>query len=167
MEHMDVSELVKRNRLYDGWDDVYDTFIVDEDRICDFLEPLIDFKNNINDTDDTDGNNGVIVDYHSCDFFPERWFDLVIVLRCTSTQILYDRLEARQYSPFKISENLQCEIMQVVLDEARDSYGTDGDCGVTLVEMESGSVDDMEANVEWVTEWYHSFTSSYNNTNTE
>jgi adenylate kinase len=37
---------------------------------------------------------GNIVDYHSCDFFPERWFDLVIVLQTDNT-ILYDRLEKR------------------------------------------------------------------------
>lgn len=37
---------------------------------------------------------GVVLDYHVCSFFPERWFDLVIVLRC-DTHILYDRLVAR------------------------------------------------------------------------
>lgn len=34
---------------------------------------------------------GNIVDFHSCDFFPERWFDLVIVLRVDNT-VLFDRL---------------------------------------------------------------------------
>jgi hypothetical protein len=24
---------------------------------------------------------GNVVDFHSCDFFPERWFDLVVILR--------------------------------------------------------------------------------------
>jgi adenylate kinase len=24
---------------------------------------------------------GILVDYHGCDFFPERWFDLVVVLQ--------------------------------------------------------------------------------------
>ena len=37
---------------------------------------------------------GNIVDYHSCDFFPERWFDLVVVLQTDNT-ILYERLEKR------------------------------------------------------------------------
>lgn len=37
---------------------------------------------------------GNIVDYHSCDFFPERWFDGVFVIRCNNTT-LYDRLAAR------------------------------------------------------------------------
>ena len=37
---------------------------------------------------------GNIVDYHGCDFFPERWFDIVFVLRTNNT-ILYERLEQR------------------------------------------------------------------------
>lgn len=37
---------------------------------------------------------GNIIDYHSCDFFPERWFDLVVVLQTDNT-ILYDRLKKR------------------------------------------------------------------------
>lgn len=37
---------------------------------------------------------GNIVDFHSSELFPERWFDLVIVLR-SDNKLLYDRLVAR------------------------------------------------------------------------
>lgn len=50
-------------------------------QICDALEDQLNVGGNI-------------VDFHSCDFFPERWFDLVIVLHTDNT-ILYDRLEKR------------------------------------------------------------------------
>uniref|UniRef100_A0A2K6EN64 Uncharacterized protein n=1 Tax=Propithecus coquereli TaxID=379532 RepID=A0A2K6EN64_PROCO len=40
---------------------------------------------------------GVIVNYHGCDFFPERWFYIVFVLR-TDTSVLYKRLETRGYT---------------------------------------------------------------------
>ena len=50
-----------------------------------------------------------------------RWFDLVVVLTCDNT-ILYDRLASRNYKDNKIQENVQCEIMHVVLEEARESY---------------------------------------------
>ena len=50
-----------------------------------------------------------------------RWFDLVIVLTTDNT-ILYERLEKRGYEPKKISENVQCEIMAVIVEEARESY---------------------------------------------
>eukprot|EP00045_Choanoeca_perplexa_P015044 m.181694 g.181694 ORF g.181694 m.181694 type:complete len:112 (-) comp16874_c0_seq5:3112-3447(-) len=83
---------------------------------------------------------GYIVDYHSCDFFPERYFQLVLVLR-TDNAVLWERLSARytygscwgvlaptmavpcrEYHLEKIQENVQAEIMQVVLEEARTSY---------------------------------------------
>jgi DNA-binding MarR family transcriptional regulator len=50
-----------------------------------------------------------------------RWFDLVVVLTTDNT-ILYDRLEKRGYSERKISENIECEIMNVIVEEARESY---------------------------------------------
>ncbi len=37
---------------------------------------------------------GAVIDSHTVDFFPERWFDLVAVLRCDN-DVLYPRLEAR------------------------------------------------------------------------
>jgi adenylate kinase len=37
---------------------------------------------------------GNVVDYHSCELFPERWFDLVLVTRVDNTT-LYDRLTER------------------------------------------------------------------------
>lgn len=37
---------------------------------------------------------GKVVDFHTCEIFPERWFDLVLVLRA-DTSPLYDRMEKR------------------------------------------------------------------------
>jgi adenylate kinase len=37
---------------------------------------------------------GNVVDFHGSEMFPERWFDLVIVLR-TDISILFDRLKKR------------------------------------------------------------------------
>lgn len=67
---------------------------------------------------------GNIVEYHGCDFFPERWFDAVFVVQCNNT-VLYDRLQERGYNPAKIKQNIECEIFQMVLNEATDSYRED------------------------------------------
>lgn len=48
----------------------------------------------LDDLEDTMQRGGNIVDYHGCDFFPERWFDIVFVLRCNNKN-LFNRLEAR------------------------------------------------------------------------
>ena len=37
---------------------------------------------------------GVMVDFHGADLFPERWFDLVVVLRADNS-VLHSRLMAR------------------------------------------------------------------------
>ena len=73
--------MVKDKQLYESYDEEYKSYVIDEDKVCDELEPIMQQK-------------GVIVDYHGSDFFPERWFDLVVVLRTDNT-ILYDRLKAR------------------------------------------------------------------------
>jgi len=132
--------LVKTKALHQGKDEEFDAFIIDEDKVCDELESEME-----------DGNN--IVDYHGCDFFPERWFDLVVVLR-TDNNVLYPRLEKRGYSPKKISENIECEIMQVILEEARESYKKE-----IIWELQNNTLEDMERNVEgivsWVQQWQH------------
>ena len=44
-------------------------------------------------------------------------FDVVVCLRTDNT-VLYDRLQARGYAQNKITENVTCEIMQVILPTA-------------------------------------------------
>jgi adenylate kinase len=79
--------------------------------------------------------------------FPERWIDLVLVLRCDST-VLYDRLTARGYKGKKLEENMDSEIMQVLLDEAREAYREE-----IVVELRSEEVGDVEGNLERVERW--------------
>ncbi len=62
-----------------------------------------------------------VVEFHSSGFFPERWFDLVVLLRTDNTQ-LFDRLALRKYPQHKITENIECEIMDVTKDEVIESY---------------------------------------------
>ena len=83
--------------------------IFDDDMVCDELEPLMSQK------------GGCILEFHTCDFFPERWFKLVVVLRCNNTQ-LYDRLKEREYPEEKIKENIECEIFEEVANQAQESY---------------------------------------------
>lgn len=66
---------------------------------------------------------GNVAEYHSSEFFPERWFQLVYVVRC-NTDILFKRLEDRGYNAKKIQNNVEHEIFQVALDEARSSYNS-------------------------------------------
>ncbi|XP_008222518.1 PREDICTED: adenylate kinase isoenzyme 6 homolog [Prunus mume] len=134
LRHINVGDLVKAKNLHDGWDDELDCYIINEDLVCDELE-------------DTMEGGGNIVDYHGCDFFPERWFDLVVVLQTDNT-VLYDRLTRRGYSESKLSNNIECEIFQTLLEEAKESYPQD-----IVLPLKSDSIQDISTNLSTLTEW--------------
>ncbi|PIM97525.1 adenylate kinase [Handroanthus impetiginosus] len=96
---------------------------------------------------------GNIVDHHGCDFFPERWFDHIVVLQ-TDNSVLYDRLTKRGYTGKKLSNNIECEIFQVLLEEAKDSYPED-----IVVALRSDSIEDVDRNVSTLTDWVRSWSS--------
>eukprot|EP01059_Diplonema_ambulator_P028025 TRINITY_DN46732_c0_g1_i1.p1 TRINITY_DN46732_c0_g1~~TRINITY_DN46732_c0_g1_i1.p1 ORF type:complete len:189 (+),score=33.80 TRINITY_DN46732_c0_g1_i1:39-569(+) len=132
--HINVGEVVKENGFIEGKDTEFDSLIPDEDALLDFLE-------------DTMVEGGKVVDYHSSELFPERWFQLVIVLRC-DTPVLFDRLVARGYSDKKRQENMDCEIIGVCLEEALESYSKD-----IVHEMKSNTVEDQDEIVEKIQAW--------------
>jgi adenylate kinase len=58
----------------------------------------------------------------------------------------------RDYPEAKLQENLDSEIMEVLLQEARDSYDEE-----IIVELTSNTSDEMESNIErielWIGQW--------------
>eukprot|EP00547_Thalassionema_nitzschioides_P014669 CAMPEP_0194236204 /NCGR_PEP_ID=MMETSP0158-20130606/3524_1 /TAXON_ID=33649 /ORGANISM="Thalassionema nitzschioides, Strain L26-B" /LENGTH=182 /DNA_ID=CAMNT_0038969911 /DNA_START=15 /DNA_END=560 /DNA_ORIENTATION=- len=142
-KHMCVGDLVKEHKFYDGLDEKLDSYYLDEEKLLDYMET------SLKECDDE--GLGVVCDYHSCELFPERWFDLVLVLRA-KTDVLFDRLSKREYSDQKRQENLECEIMQVVLDEAKEAYAKD-----IVIQLPSNTIEEMESNIQraqtWVEQW--------------
>lgn len=132
--HLPVSDLAKERDCIDSFDEVLDTSVVDEDKLLDSLE--IDLE-----------KGGAIVDWHCCDIFPERLIDLVVVLR-TETSLLFDRLQKRNYKDNKIQENLDCEIMEVIMQDARESYIPE-----IVIELFSNSAEEMDDNVDRIQAW--------------
>lgn len=140
-KHVNVGEVAQQSKCYEGRDEELDTNILDEDKLLDILETVFQ--------EAEDDNISCVADFHVCEIFPERWFDLVLVLR-TRTEVLYDRLQARGYNDKKRDENMQSEIMQVILDEARESYDP-----AIVHEVPSNTLEDMESNVQRVLDWCH------------
>ncbi|KAG5179445.1 P-loop containing nucleoside triphosphate hydrolase protein [Tribonema minus] len=134
LTHVDVGAVVRAEQCHEGRDAEFDAFVLDEDKLCDALAPRA-------------AAGGCVLDFHSCDFFPEDWFDLVLVLRA-DTATLFDRLKARGYHEKKLQENMQCEIMQVVLEEAHEAFPAP-----IIHELQSNTVEEMEANVDRVKQW--------------
>jgi len=62
---------------------------------------------------------GLVVDSHVTHYLPTKLVDLCVVLSCSNLKLLRQRLLKRRYTAKKIQENLEAEIMQVCLNEAR------------------------------------------------
>ncbi|KAJ8559573.1 hypothetical protein K7X08_003631 [Anisodus acutangulus] len=134
LRHINVGDFANDRNLTNGWDDTFDCYYINEDLVCEELENLME-------------EGGNIVDHHRCDFFPEHWFDHVVVLQ-TDNSVLYDRFTMRGYSDQKLAKNTECEIFQVLLDEAKESYPED-----IVVILRSDSVEDITKNVKTLTSW--------------
>ncbi|XP_037665739.1 adenylate kinase isoenzyme 6-like [Choloepus didactylus] len=134
LKYINVGDLPKEGQLYDGYDEEYDCPILDEDRVVDELENQMK-------------EGGVIVDYHGCDFFTERWFHIVFLLRADNS-VLYKRLETRGYSEKKLQDNSQCEIFQVLYEEAMASYREE-----IVHQLPSNNPEELENNINHILKW--------------
>ncbi|KAJ9595871.1 hypothetical protein L9F63_012930, partial [Diploptera punctata] len=134
LEWLEIGKIAKENDCFEEYDPIYECPVLNEDKLLDELE-------------DRMSEGGKIVDYHGCDFFPERWFDIVFVLRTNNTH-LYDRLTNRGYTGKKLEDNIQCEIFQMLLEEAMESYTHE-----IVHELQSNTPDEMENNIERIAEW--------------
>lgn len=100
----------------------------------------------------------------------------MVVLRADST-VLYDRLKSRNYpgTPAlmntnlllmwrstdptpeqKLQENLDAEIMQVILEEAKESYDEE-----IVVELQSNNTDEIDSNVERISLWLQQWSQDH------
>ncbi|KAI8994506.1 AAA domain-containing protein [Pilobolus umbonatus] len=143
LQHINVGEVVKSKKCYTQYLEEYDTHELDEDKVYKKIQT------------DMVKEGGKVVDFHTCEIFPESWFDLVIVLRA-DTNYLYDRMQKRGYNKRKLDENMECEIMQIVLEKAHESYDP-----AMIVELISNTVDDMESNVDRVKLWLDHWKSQH------
>jgi broad-specificity NMP kinase len=134
LTHIEIGKIVKEHNLHDGFVEEFGSYEINEDLLLDYLEPLV-------------AKGGVVVDHHGSDFFPLRYFDLVVCLSCDNT-VLYDRLVQRGYPQKKIQENVECEIMKVCLEEATESFPN-------VVELSSNTLEEMDSNVERIEQWFH------------
>ncbi|XP_068626213.1 adenylate kinase isoenzyme 6 homolog [Battus philenor] len=130
----EVSKLAEEYNCLDEFDPVYQCPILNDDKILDVMEGMM-----------TKGGN--IVDYHGSEFFPERWFDGVFVIRTNNT-VLFDRLTERGYSEKKLEDNIQCEIFEVLLEEAQNSYKPE-----IVMELQNDTQEQLIANVDTIIAW--------------
>ena len=105
---LDIGALVKREKLYTRFDRSRGTFVIDEKRVKRRLERI---------SEDT-----IIATHSVGQMIPPAWVRLAIVLRLDPT-VLFRRLRARGFSPRKVWENVESELVDVCLTEAIHVFG--------------------------------------------
>lgn len=131
LRHISVSDFAKEHNLLADHNQQQNFHYMHEDDVLDQLEPLM-----------TEG--AILLEHHSCDWFPQRWIQMVVVTTAT-TEALYDRLTARNYVESKVRENVQAEIMMVCKEEAVQSYPD-----IKLIELDCTLHEMLPRNVETV-----------------
>jgi len=109
--YVDVKKLIKNFKLSTEYDKKRKSLVVDLNKLNKVLIDIIKICKD-------QKVKGIVIDSHLSHYLPKKYVDLCVVTR-TDTKKLYSRLKKRKYSKSKIAENMEAEIMEVILDEAR------------------------------------------------
>jgi len=112
--YIDVNKIIGKYRIAEGYDLKRKSKIVDVGKLS---KALIKEINNIQKTK---AKNGIVIDSHLSHYLPKRYVDLCIVTKCDLKE-LRKRLKKRKYDENKIRENLDAEIFDVCLNEAKEN----------------------------------------------
>ena len=117
--HVDIANLVKKQKITSGYDEKRQTLIADNERLAKRVQQII-----------AKTHKTVIVDGHyAADTVPKIQVTKVFVLRCHPKQ-LRQRMEERGFQGAKLRENLAAEILDVCLIDAIATIGLDKICEV-------------------------------------
>ncbi len=111
--YLNGSELVKTAKLAEKYDKRRKTAIVDASL---FTHAVL----KVRDSEAKKGSGGLIVDSHLSHFLPPKAVSACVVLTCSLPE-LERRLTERCYSSAKIRENLDAEIFDTILVEAKEN----------------------------------------------
>ncbi len=103
-KYLNLGDLVRDNKIAEGYDKKRKCLIVDVQKLKSEVLPI--------------GKN-TIVDSHLSHLLPPESIDKCIITTCELGE-LSKRLNKRGYGKEKIRENLDCEIFEVCLQEARE-----------------------------------------------
>ena len=156
--YLDVNLIIKKYGLSEGYDKKRKTKIIDVKRLNWALIKEISIcgkkitltkkpiENNKNKTIKNKKNKiklqnikkGIVIDSHLSHYLPNKYADLCIVAKC-DLRILKQRLKNKNYSKEKARENMDAEIFDVCLEEAKENnhkiFIVDTTNGVNLTEI--------------------------------
>lgn len=139
---INISKFAIEHNLTLGYDETLASHIIDEDSLIEKLMPILN-----------QNQNNVIESIHA-DIFSNDQIDVVFVCRTDNT-LLFDRLKERQYSDEKMNNNIQAEIFQVILDEARENFEVG-----KIVELYNNNPSDLDENIPKILEAVKNFSKT-------
>lgn len=110
--YLDVAKLIKEKNLQEFYDKKRKCYVVDTKKLNKTLIRIINQAKK--------DKKSLIIDSHLSHYLPKRYIDLCIITKC-SLKELEKRLKRKRYSKAKIRENLDVEIFDVCLNEAREA----------------------------------------------
>ena len=107
LPYVELGELVKKHKLHEGFDASTQSFVVDTRKLVRFLrkERFL--------------SAAAVLDSHLSHELPAKSVDICIVTTCDLKE-LEKRLTKRKYGKKKVRENLDAEIFETSLTEARE-----------------------------------------------
>ncbi len=136
--YIDANDIVRKYKISEGYDKKRKTKLVDANKLNKALIREISGIKNTNEEatklqrqkNEPNKKNslkktknkiidGIIIDSHLSHYLPKKYVDLCIVTKC-NLKLLRKRLRKRKYSKEKIRENMDAEIFDVCLSEARE-----------------------------------------------
>ena len=106
--YIDVNKLIEKEEISSGYDRKRRCKIIDIRRLNNLLINLIN-----------NSKKNLIIDSHLSHYLPKKYVDLCVVTKC-DLKVLEKRLRKRGYTKDKIRENLDCEIFDICLNEAKE-----------------------------------------------
>ncbi|ACP55635.1 adenylate kinase family protein [Saccharolobus islandicus] len=123
LNYLSLSQFVIENKLYTEYDELRQSYIIDEDKVKEELEKIISASHLVIET-----------------IYPSliSTADLVVVLRKNPFS-LYNELKGRGWADIKVAENVEAEILGVISQEAREAF-KDKVCEVDTTEMSTEQI---------------------------
>lgn len=107
-KYLDVNKVIEEYKLSEGYDKKRKCKVIDTSKLNKVLIKIIQSS-----------KESLVIDSHLSHYLPPKYVDICIVTKC-SIKKLRDRLKKRGYSKSKIDENVDAELFDVCLNEAKE-----------------------------------------------